>query len=269
VVATPLVELCSPLPLPRGRSLIGRLREISRRFELHRRSLGLAARCVMARPQPVSQSRLVNAFQGARSRPQISLEVGLHGSGTPGERQPLAARELHRQAEGAPRIDQDLSFDHKVVAANQKLILSARERETAHSIQGEPNRPGVAPHTDSGLGKRTTLPQRNDLHRGFSRLELELDPFREASGDSNRFVLEAALDGGLSLGIAQDAFYDHHVLSCGNTAKVSLPRHHVLLKARRTARLRSRVIDGVARCVGRRRGFEASRELNAELSPTL
>jgi len=72
-----------------------------------------------------------------------------------------------------------------------------------------------------------------------------LDPLREASGDSNRFLFEAALDRSVSLRVAKNAFYDHHVLTCGNTAKVSFPRHHVLLEARRAARLRASVIGWI------------------------
>jgi hypothetical protein len=101
------------------------------------------------------------------------------------------------------------------------------------------------------------------------RRELELDPLGEAPGDSNGFLLEAALDGSISLRIAQNALYDHNVWTCGNAAKVSFPRQHVLLEARGAARLRSSVFGCIPPALGRARRLEVSNESNTELAPTL
>lgn len=101
------------------------------------------------------------------------------------------------------------------------------------------------------------------------RFELELEPLSEATGNPDRLLLEAALDRGVSLRVAKNTFYDHPILACRNTAKVSFPRHHVLLETRRAPRFRSGVIGWIPRALRRSRGFEASNKPNAELPPTL
>jgi len=101
------------------------------------------------------------------------------------------------------------------------------------------------------------------------RFELELESLGEATGDPNRLLLEAALDRGVSLRVAKNTFYDHPILACGNTAKVSLPGDHVLFEARRAPRFRSGVVGWIPRSLRRSRGFDASNKPNAELPPTL
>src|SRR5271166_2226656 len=102
VIAAPLVELGGSIDLPGGRPVIRCLCQISRRFELFCRSLSLIARRVMARAQTVGQNGLTHTFQGARSRPKITLEIRFNRCRTAGESKPFSSRELNRQPDGAP-----------------------------------------------------------------------------------------------------------------------------------------------------------------------
>jgi hypothetical protein len=127
VIAASLVQLGRAIDLAGGRSVICGLHQLSGRFELLRRSLGLVARRVVLRAKSVCQGSLTRPLQGTCRRPEVALKIGFNRRCAARKYEPLPSRQLHRQTDGTPRINDDLSFDDKVGATDQKLVLSTRE----------------------------------------------------------------------------------------------------------------------------------------------